>query len=120
MSNFTWISEVQAQETPVAAPNAAAPASPFAGLVPIVLMFAVLYFLLIRPQQKKINDHKKLVNDIKRGDKILTGGGIIGTVVKTEGDDVVVVEIAENVRVRVARLSISNVITSADVPANDQ
>ena len=85
-------------------------------LMPLVLIFVVFYFLLIRPQQKKMKAHRELIAAIKRGDKVLTSGGIIGTVVKVEeGEDVLLVEIAKDVRVRVARGTISELLTKPQV-----
>ncbi len=80
-------------------------------LVPIAFMFAIFYFLLIRPQQKKAKEHRAKLDSIKRGDRVLTGGGIIGTVIKAAADaDDMTVEIAEGVRVSVARSTIADVI----------
>jgi preprotein translocase subunit YajC len=83
----------------------------FISLMPLVLIFVVFYFLLIRPQQKKMKTHRDMIGGVKRGDKVLTGGGIIGTVVKVEdSDDVLLVEIAKDIRVRVARSTISDLL----------
>ena len=83
----------------------------FISLMPLVLIFVVFYFLLIRPQQKKMKSHRDMIGGVKRGDKVLTGGGIIGTVVKVEdSDDVLLVEIAKDIRVRVARGTISDLL----------
>ena len=83
----------------------------FVSLMPLVLIFVVFYFLLIRPQQKKMKSHRDMIGAIKRGDRVLTGGGIIGSVVKVEeGDDVLLVEIAKDVRIRVARGTVSDVL----------
>jgi preprotein translocase subunit YajC len=83
----------------------------FISLMPLVLIFVVFYFLLIRPQQKKMKSHRDMIGAVKRGDRVLTGGGIIGTVIKVEeGDDVLLVEIAKDIRVRVARGTISDVL----------
>jgi preprotein translocase subunit YajC len=94
----------------------------FISLMPLVLIFVVFYFLLIRPQQKKMKSHRDMIGGVKRGDKVLTGGGIIGTVVKVEdGDDVLLVEIAKDIRVRVARSTISDLLNKpqpAKAPAN--
>lgn len=79
-------------------------------LMPLLLIFVVFYFLLIRPQQKKVKAHRELIGAIKRGDKVLTAGGIIGTVVKVEDDATLLVEIARDVRVRVARSTISDLV----------
>ena len=93
----------------------------FISLMPLVLIFVVFYFLLIRPQQKKMKSHRDMIGGVKRGDKVLTGGGIIGTVVKVEDtDDVLLVEIAKDIRVRVARSTISDLLNKpqpAKVPA---
>ena len=78
-------------------------------LVPIALMFAIFYFLLIRPQQKKTKEHRAKLDAIKRGDRVITGGGIIGIVTKAVTDEVTV-EISEGVRVSVARATIGDVI----------
>jgi len=84
-----------------------AAAAPDFGLqiLPLVLVFAIFYFLLIRPQQKRAKEHKAMLSGIKRGDRVVTGGGIVGTVIKTL-DAELTVEIAENVRVRVTRESV--------------
>ncbi len=81
-------------------------------LVPIAFMFAIFYFLLIRPQQKKAKEHRAKLDSIKRGDRVLIGGGIIGTVTKASADEVTV-EISEGVRVSVARSTIADVIPKA-------
>ena len=80
-------------------------------LLPLVLIFVVFYFLLIRPQQKKMKLHREMISALKRGDRVLTSGGIIGTVVKEEGDTELLVEIAKDVRVRVARHMISDLLS---------
>lgn len=76
----------------------------------LVLMFAIFYFVLIRPQQKKLRDHQAMVKGLEKGDKVIVAGGIIGTVSKFEGDDIVVVEIAENTRVKVARAAVNETL----------
>ena len=80
-------------------------------LMPLLLIFVVFYFLLIRPQQKKMKTHRDMVSALKRGDRVLTAGGIIGTVVKVEEDNTLLVDIAKDVRVRIARGTISEVLT---------
>jgi preprotein translocase subunit YajC len=80
-------------------------------IMPLVLIFVVFYFLLIRPQQKKAKEHKAMLAALKRGDRVLTSGGIIASVVKVkEGTSEVEVEIAPNVRVTVIRDTISAVL----------
>jgi preprotein translocase subunit YajC len=82
--------------------------------LPLVLIFVVFYFLLIRPQQKKAKDHRATLDALRRGDRVVTGGGIIGTVVRVDGADEVSVDIAEGVRVRVVRSTITNVLAKPD------
>jgi len=77
-------------------------ASPFGAFIPLILIFVIFYFLLIRPQQKKAKDHKVALEAIKAGDEVVTSGGIFGKVCKIEGDRVVV-EIADKVKVAVAK-----------------
>jgi len=89
-------------------------------MLPLVLIFVVFYFLLIRPQQKKMKDHRSMLGDISRGDKIVTGGGIMGTVTKVDDDNQVTVEIAKDIKVKVRRELISAVQNkNAPVAAND-
>jgi preprotein translocase subunit YajC len=83
-------------------------------IVPLVLIFGVFYFLLIRPQQKRAKQHKEMLNALRRGDRVVIGGGIFGTVVKLVNDGEVAVEIAEGVRVRVVRSSITEVISKTE------
>ncbi len=85
--------------------------------LPLVLIFVVFYFLLIRPQQKKAKDHRATLGALRRGDRVVTGGGIIGTVVKVESPEEVTVDIAEGVRVRVVRSTITSVVAKPDPAA---
>ena len=87
--------------------------------LPLILIFVVFYFLLIRPQQKKAKEHREMVGTLRRGDRIVTAGGILGTVTKVIDDGEVLVEIAENVRVRVTRATIANVLSKPEPAAND-
>ena len=106
---------------PVAAAAAAAPASVDGVLMqflPLFLIFGVFYFLLIRPQQKKFEQHKAMVEGIRRGDKVVTAGGILGTVVRADTGDEVVVEIAENVKVRVLKNTITTVNAKTEAVAD--
>jgi preprotein translocase subunit YajC len=79
-------------------------------LIMMGLMLAVMYFLMIRPQQKKVKEHKALIAAIKRGDQVVTSGGIIGTVAKVRSDTEIDLEISEGVRVRVVRAMITEVL----------
>ena len=69
--------------------------------IPLILIFVIFYFFLIRPQQKKVKEHKAMVESLKRGDKVVTSGGITGTVERLIANDIVEVEIAENVKVEI-------------------
>ncbi len=83
-------------------------------LAPLVLIFVVFYFFLIRPQQKKAKQLKEMLEALRRGDRVVTGGGIIGTVAKVVNDEEVLVEIAENTRVRVVRSTITSVLAKTE------
>ncbi len=83
-------------------------------LLPIVLIFVVFYFLLIRPQQKKMKQHKEMVGALRRGDRVVTGGGLIGTVAKVVNENEVQVDLAENVRVKVVRHTIQDIMSKTE------
>lgn len=83
-------------------------------IAPLALIFVVFYFFLIRPQQQKAKEQKNMLSGIRRGDRIVTGGGLIGTVSKVQGDDEVLVDLAEGVRVRVVRSTIASVLTRSE------
>jgi preprotein translocase subunit YajC len=87
-------------------------------LLPLVLIFVIFYFLLIRPQQAKAKQHKAMIDGIRRGDIITTAGGLIGKVVRILDDGTAQVEIAENVRVRIVRATIAEVRVKGE-PAED-
>ncbi|HLF59244.1 MAG TPA: preprotein translocase subunit YajC [Alphaproteobacteria bacterium] len=82
--------------------------------LPLVLIFVVFYFLLIRPQQKKVKEHREMVATLRRGDRVVTSGGLIGTISRVVSDSEVLLEIAEGVRVRAVRTSITDVITKPE------
>ena len=90
-------------------------------LAPLVLIFAVFYFLVIRPQQKKAQQQRDLLAALKRGDRIVTNGGLIGLITKVVSDQELQVEIAENVRVRVARSMVASVLSRTEpMPEKDE
>ena len=95
---------------PMASIAAAAPAGPglIMQLAPFLLIFVVFYFLLIRPQQKRMKEHKEMVEGLRRGDEIVTQGGLIGKVTKV-ADAELMVELADGVKVRVVRATITDV-----------
>lgn len=80
-------------------------------LAPIVLIFVVFYFLLIRPQQKKAKEHRDMVDSVKRGDQVVTAGGILGKVIKVGEEGRITVEISPNVRVEVLRSTLADVLS---------
>ena len=83
-------------------------------LFPLVLIFIVFYFLLIRPQQSKMKQQREMLAGVKRGDRVVTGGGIIGLVTKVIGDNELQVELAEGVRVRIIKGTITDIITRGE------
>jgi preprotein translocase subunit YajC len=106
-----WISTAYAQGTGIFDQNA------LVQFLPLILIFVVFYFLLIRPQQRKAKDQKAMLGALRRGDRVVTGGGIIGTVARVDNPEEVVVDIAENVRVRVVRSTITTVLAKPDPAA---
>jgi len=106
-----WISTAYAQGTGIFDQSA------LVQFLPLILIFVVFYFLLIRPQQRKAKDHKTMLDALRRGDRVVTGGGIIGTVARVDNPDEVVIDIADNVRVRVVRSTITSVLAKPDPAA---
>lgn len=92
--------------------------SALAQFLPLILIFAIMYFLLIRPQQKKVKEHRAMVEALRRGDQVLTQGGIIGKVTHVGEDGIVQIEIAEGVKVKVIRSTISQVMNKTEPAAN--
>jgi len=84
--------------------------SGFAQFVPLILIFVIFYFFLIRPQQKKVKDHKLMVASLKRGDEVVTSGGIIGTIGKVHEDDKVDLLISEEVTIKVVKSTIQTLL----------
>ena len=82
--------------------------------IPIILIFVIMYFLLIRPQQKKIKEHKNMVDSLRRGDQVLTQGGIIGKITKVKEGEEIEVELAKDVKVSVIRSTIVNVLSKTE------
>ena len=89
--------------------------SGFAQLIPLILIFVIFYFFLIRPQQKRVKDHKNMVESLKRGDEIITSGGIIGTIDKIMEDDRIEVIISDNVKVQIIRSTITSLLKKEEV-----
>ncbi len=82
--------------------------------LPLILIFVIFYFLLIRPQQKKVKDHKAMVDAVTRGDTVVTGGGLIGKIVRVIEDDKAEIEIADNVNIKIIKSSISAVLSKTE------
>lgn len=100
--------------TPAYAQAAGGAGGAVTSFLPLILIFAIMYFLLIRPQQKKMKEHKAMVDALRRGDQVVTQGGIIGKVSKVKEDGEVEVEIAEGVKVRVVQATISQVLSKTE------
>ena len=106
--SLSLISDAYAQSAP-----AAAAGFDFMSLLPLVAIFVVFYFFLIRPQQKKAQHQKDMVNSLRRGDSIVTAGGLIGSISKVVNDQEIEVEIADGVKVKVARAMVVNVVSKS-------
>ena len=88
--------------------------SGFAQFIPLILIFVIFYFFLIRPQQKKVKQHKLMVAALKRGDEVVTSGGIIGRVERILGEDKVDLSISENVTIQVVQSTIQSLLNKPD------
>ncbi|MFN3303338.1 MAG: preprotein translocase subunit YajC [Roseateles sp.] len=107
-----FISNAYAQ----AAPAAASPESGLLGMLPLVLMFVVLYFVMIRPQMKRQKEHKAMIEALAKGDEVVTAGGIVGKVSKL-GDNFIHLEVASGVELQIQRSAISQVLPKGSVKA---
>jgi preprotein translocase subunit YajC len=87
--------------------------SGIAQFIPLILIFVIFYFFLIRPQQKKIKDHKLMVSQLKRGDEIVTSGGIIGKIEKVSDNDKIELSIADNVNVTIIRSTVQSLLNNS-------
>ena len=105
--------------TPAYAQDAVGGAGAFASFIPLILIFAIMWFLLIRPQQKKLKEHRGMVEALRRGDQVVTQGGVVGKITKVKEDGEVEVEIAQGVKVRVIKSTIANVLSKTE-PAEDK
>ncbi len=104
--------------TPAYAQAAGGGLGALGSFMPLILIFAIMYFLLIRPQQKKAKDHRAMVEAVRRGDQVVTAGGLIGKISKVKDDGEVEVELAKDVKVRVVKSTLSQVISKTE-PAKD-
>jgi preprotein translocase subunit YajC len=87
-------------------------------ILPFVLIFVIMYFLILRPQQKRVKEHQELVRNLRRGDTVVTSGGVVGKVTKVVDDEQIEVEIADGVRIRQMRQMVSGVRAKTE-PAKD-
>ena len=87
--------------------------SGFAQFIPLILIFVIFYFFLIRPQQKKLKEHKLMVSQLKRGDEIVTSGGIIGKIEKVADNDQIELSIADNVTVTIIKSTVQNLLSNS-------
>lgn len=92
---------------------------PFLQLLPLVMVMVIFYFLLIRPQQQKMKAHRQMVDNLKRNDEVMTGGGLYGRVIDL-ADRIITLEIAPNVRVRVDRAHVEAVVTATKAPKSSE
>ncbi len=90
---------------------------PIMQFVPLIAIFAIMYFLMIRPQQKKAKEHRAMIDAVRRGDQVVTAGGLMGKVTKVKEDGELEVEIAEGVKVRVLKGTLANVISKTEPAA---
>ena len=94
-------------------------AGAFGSFVPLILIFAIMYFLLIRPQQKKVKEHKAMVEAVRRGDQVVTQGGVIGKVTKVkDGENEIEVEISKGVNVRIVKSAVAQVMSKTEPAAS--
>ena len=89
--------------------------SGIAQFIPLILIFVIFYFFLIRPQQKKIKEHKSMVSSLKRGDEVITSGGIVGKIEKIYDDDKIDVLISENVTVQIIKSTVQNLLSTPQI-----
>jgi len=102
--------------------------SPFGGgstdmitsLLPFILIFVIMYFLILRPQQKRVKQHSEMVKNVRKGDTVITSGGLVGRVTKVVDDDQIEVEVAEGVRVRQMRSMVSEVRAKGEPVKDDE
>jgi preprotein translocase subunit YajC len=104
---MNFITDALANDTtPAVAAKGASPTSGLMSLFPFVIIFFIFYFMLIKPQMKKHKEHQALVNTLKKGDKIVTSGGIVGTIAKID-DDIIHVEISPDIKIKVLKNSVT-------------
>lgn len=108
-----WISPAYAQAAEQAAPN------PLMSMAPLIFIFVIFYFLLIRPQMTARKKHMEMVSNVRRGDVVVTAGGVVGKVTKVLDDEEIMVELADNVTVKIVKSTLQDVRTKPQPAAND-
>ncbi len=104
--------------TPAYAQAGDAASNPLIQFAPFILIFVIMYFLIIRPQQKKMKEHRAMITAVRRGDEVVTAGGIFGKVTRVkEGEDEIEIEIAQGTKIRVVKSTLSAVVSKTE-PAN--
>ncbi len=106
--------------SPAYAQGADPAANPLLNLAPLILVFVIFYFLIIRPQNAARKKHMEMISNVRRGDQVVTAGGVVGKVTKVLEGDEIMVEIAKDVTVKVMKATLSNVLTKPEPAANDQ
>ena len=101
------------------AAGASSPTDLITAMAPMLIIVGIFYLLLIRPQQKKAKEHRAKIAAIRRGDRVVTGGGLIGTVTKVVGETELLVEIAQNVRVTVVKATVAEVLSKSEPASKD-
>ncbi len=99
--------------------QAAGQAGGLAGFLPIIILFAIFYFLLIRPQQKKAKEHREMINALKKGNRIITSGGIYGTITSLD-DTTIGLEIAEKVKIKISRGNVAGLVADNHPPQSSK
>jgi preprotein translocase subunit YajC len=102
----------------MAAPQGEGQGSPFGMMVPMLFIFAIFYFMLIRPQQRKEKERKLLINELKTGERVMFSGGILGTVTNVK-DNTFIIKVADGVKIEVARGAVSKVLEKGEKPEDD-
>jgi len=116
MFDFSASAILAAQNAAPSGPGPGGPQQLIASIVPFILIFIIMYLLLIRPQQKKQQEHRELISRLKAGDRVMTTGGIYGTITAVS-EKTVTLKVAENVEIEVARVAVASVLESASLPA---
>lgn len=99
--------------------NPAAQPSPLASFIPVIAIFLIFYFLVIRPQQKQVQEQKKMLDGLKKGDRVLTNGGIYSVILAVQGQDLIV-KIAEGVKITIARSSVAKLVNNPELVSENR